>query len=318
MRTSAKLTFLEMLMSCVPHGAMLDTLALERMPEPWLVTAPLGVNAEERMLRAPGLQGKRIVAATTARHDLIKTFIDGPNPSVKRALPYNPNLNAKQALALAKQSVDRRDGALVLHLIYGRRDLGSLLANQPSMLDFLSRKIGHPGVPAVERSLLLLSAKELKVALAHLQINSYDVSRHSKMAYPLGECRKLLRLSKTEPFRECLTGRDFDEEAVLSLCETLPIWLRRELIEAVATDPRVSAAETVLLMSEPLENWKSTTGWRGAYSWDTTWSEVALWAVARRCAAELLTPASFCLFESMVADWDADLLSLTQVCALAN
>jgi len=297
---------------------VLDTLAQERRPDPWLITSPLGAETEERMLRAPGLQGQRIVAASTTSHDLIEAFLRGSAPSVKRALPYNPHLTSKQAAALAEQAVQRRDGALVLHLVRGRRDLGSLLGGQPAMLDLLSRKIGHPGVPAVERALLVLSAKELKLALSYIDINLYNVSRHSRMAYPLGECRKLLRLSKTEQFRESLTGRDFDDTAVTSLCATLPMWLKRELVEAVATDPRVSRAETVLLMTERLESWKSNVGWRGVETWETTWSEVALRGVAERCAAALLTPASFLLFETMLSSWDADLSSLLQVCALAN
>jgi hypothetical protein len=116
-----------------------------------------------------------------------------------------------------------------------------------------------------------------------------------------------------------LTDPSYDETQVVSFYKTLPEWLRVSLIEAIALDPRVSKVETALLMSEKLSDWETPASWsspRG--TWDTRWSNPALWSIAERCADALHTRASLSLFESMLPTWREDLTSLLQVCDLAN
>ena len=319
MRTSFALSFQEMLFSSLKASPLLDAMVLERLPDPWLVTAPLSSTAQDALLSMSGLRGKKIVAASTKDQLLIEMFINGLSPSVVRVLPYNNNLTATQALALADRAVKNRDGGLVLALVRGRRDLGSILSRQPTILELLSEKDGHPGKDAIARALLLLPLGELKKALTHLSLTSTNVTKHDKFAYPSPSCRALLRISDNGRPGEHLTDPSYDETEVVSFYRTLPEWLQASLVEAIARDPRVSKAETAMLMSEKLSDWESSASWsspRG--TWDTQWSSPALWGVAERCADALHTRASLALFESMLPTWREDLRSLLQVCDLAN
>lgn len=319
MRTSFALSFQEMLFSSLQSSPLLDHMVVERLPDPWLVTSPLSSAVQDELLSMSGLRGKKIVAASTENQVLIQTFIDGPNPSVIRALSYNKNLTKEHAFALADRAVRNRDGGLVLALVRGRRDLGSILSRHPKILQLLSDKDGHPGNDAITRTLLLLPLNELKKALPHLSLPSLNIAKHTKFAYPIPSCRALLRISNNGRSGEHLTDPSYDETQVVSFYKTLPEWLRVSLIEAIALDPRVSKVETALLMSEKLSDWETPASWsspRG--TWDTRWSNPALWSIAERCADALHTRASLSLFESMLPTWREDLTSLLQVCDLAN
>lgn len=319
MRTSFALSFQEMLFSSISSSPLLDTLVLERLPDPWLVTSPLSSSVQEELLSLNGLRGKKIVAASTENLVLIESFIDGPNPSVVRALPYNKNLTAKQALDLADRATQNKDGGLVLALIRGRSDLGSLLSRQPRMLELLSKKDGHPGKDAIARALLLLSLRELKAALPHLSITELNMSKYEKFAYPSSSCRTLLRINDKGRPGEHLTDPNYGEQEVIEFYKTLPLWMQGALLKAVAFDPKVSKVETVLLMSEKLSDWESPATWSAPKeSWSDRWSSPALWGVAERCADVIRTRAALSLFESMLPSWREDLVSLLQVCDLAN
>lgn len=319
MRISFALSFQEMLFSSINSSPLLDALVLERLPDPWLVTSPLSLPAQEELLSLSGLRGKKIVAASTENSVMIESFINGPNPSVARALPYNKNLTAKQALGLADRAMQNKDGGLVLALVRGRSDLGALLSRQPEMLELLSKKDGHPGKDAISRALLLLPLRELKAALPHLNVTELNMSKYEKFAYPSSSCRTLLRINDKGRQGEHLTDPTYGEQEVISFYRTLPLWMQGALLKAVAFDPKVSKVETVLLMSEKLSDWESPATWSTPKeSWSDRWSSPALWGVAERCADAIHTRAALSLFESMLPSWREDLVSLLQVCDLAN
>ena len=327
-----QLSFAECLLASLTSGETLDALVSYRVPEPWIVSAPLSESVESGLMKLPGLRGQRIVAATTNSKKTVSSFMRSTNPSVRRALAYNPLLTTGQALALTADAAERRDGATVLALVAGRADFGTLLQAHTSIADLVSAKETHAGGGLIARRLLCSDEAEAKKILGCRELAARFNDAPAEKARALsrsslrGDLGTVHLLNNTQVARygprqavthvaqygaRQATARSLGAadgassatvEAVLASASGS---LREALMRQLASNPQSSDSEMAALFSVPLPelNLRSC-------------SEQAQRMLARLCAEQLTSLGAYQLFEEMLADWTGSLRDLTTVVSM--
>ena len=317
MKSVHHLSFAEHLLSSLPSGETLDTLVSHLLPEAWTVGAPLDPEVERRLMKLPGLRGQRIVAATTPSKKAISAFMRSPNPSVRKALAYNPALKQPQALAMASDASERKDGATVLALLAGRADFGTLLSAHPTLIELVSAKDTHAGGDLLARRLLhsdeteakkMLSCRELTERFGNAPVSKARELARSSLR---GNSATLRLLNDTysprygamsvdaQPAGSLAGAPSSEVERVLASATGS---LRASLIGQLSSNPQSSDSEIAALFALPIPDFGLNRC-----------SEQAQRVLAGLCAQQLTSLGAYQLFEQMLPDWTGSLQDLATV-----
>lgn len=315
-----QLSFAERLLSSLSSGETLNALVTHRVPEPWMVSAPLSKDVESRLMKMPGLRGQRIVAATTNSRKTVSSLIKSLNPSVRRALAYNPLLTSAQALSLAADAAERKDGATVISLVAGRADFGTLLQAHPSIASLVSAKHTHAGKDLIARRLLCSDRKEAEKILGCYELaarfngalveRACELSRSSLRSSPetlhlLYNARPQWRRAQDVELISTSNTAGASSSAIEKVLASATKGLREVLIKSLASDPRLSDSEITSLFSIPLPELNLHRC-----------SEQTQQVLARLCAKQLTSLRAYQLFEEMLPDWTESLRDLTTVVSM--
>ena len=130
----------KMIIHLLSSGDILDEVALNVNITSGDITGSLSSDVEEKLLTRKGLNGAKVIAATTSDLNKINEIIAKGNRTVVHQIPSNSNLTFELAKELADLAVMRKDSNLAMSLFRHRRDIGFLLKHNNELLGLVSFK----------------------------------------------------------------------------------------------------------------------------------------------------------------------------------
>lgn len=348
MPTNGLMSFNDLVVASLNDSPIVQSIAQTADVSPGAIRCPVS-DKSEQILLSKGTKGMAVLLATTSNERLIEDTLGLADNTFLPYLAYNNRISEKHLDALVYAAIDRRNVDIVVALLRGRKDFGTLLSKYDGLGDLMPiRARTHEFFEDFALFLILSSLEEFEMCQKYcLDMLKYDqwsaivnsalklvpkfpvsVDKYkSLLVYGSLECvPQMYKVNSFESYSKIYSdflnkASTYTNSELYEYLSCLEPYAKRNILKMVESNPYSTYEESfaVLLLASMGHYGRLSGANTSAFlpqahkETPEMWSgPTRLW-VARHCANSLGSYEEYTVFAKLLPEWVGTLYNLLEV-----